>query len=58
MERGDRVRHKSGVKGKVVRVTDEWIYVTPDGMSTAIPYKAEWLEVIDEEGEHGQEQGN
>lgn len=58
MQKGNRVWHKSGVKGKVVRVTNEWIYVTLDGHGSAYPYKAEWLEVIDEEGEHGQEQGN
>lgn len=51
MEINDRVLHKSGSKGTVKEVTREWVYVQPDGSNMAFPYKAEWLTVIEGEGD-------
>lgn len=45
MEVGDRVRHKSGLTGRIVSIT-EWVYVLIDGTRTAVPYYATSLEVI------------
>ncbi|WP_170307968.1 hypothetical protein [Paenibacillus dakarensis] len=59
MVKGDKVRHKKiGGKGIVSHLSGGWIFVRWEGSSIAIPYKAEWLEVIEEEGEHGQSNGN
>lgn len=55
MKKDDRVLHKSGSKGTVKEVTREWVYVALDGSSMVFPYKAEWLEVIEGEGDHGQQ---
>lgn len=49
MKIGDRVRHKSGSKGTVKRISDPWIFVALDGMNVAIPYSISSLEVIEEE---------
>ncbi|WP_179088203.1 hypothetical protein [Paenibacillus odorifer] len=54
MTKGDRVLHKSGSKGTVDRITNPWVFVVLDGMNIAIPYSISSLEVIKEEGEHGQ----
>mgnify|MGYP007112212542 CR=1 FL=1 len=54
MKIGDRVRHKSGNKGTVIRISNPWVFVALDGMNVGIPYSVESLEVIEEEGEHGQ----
>lgn len=51
MKKDDRVLHKSGSKGTVKEVTREWVYVALDGSSMAFPYKSEWLEIIEGEGE-------
>lgn len=60
MVKGNRVRHKSGIFGKVTEVTKEWVYVLLDGEGMTMPYRAEWLEVIEKEGEHepGQSSGD
>lgn len=57
MDIGDRVQHKSGVTGKVVRI-NEWVYVCIDGTAMAVPFYASSLEVIEKEGEHGQQHCN
>jgi preprotein translocase subunit YajC len=54
MTKGDRVLHKSGNKGTVIRISHPWIFVALDGMNVGIPYSESSLEVIEEEGEHGQ----
>lgn len=54
MKIGDRVLHKSGNKGTVIRISHPWIFVALDGMNVGIPYSESSLEVIEEEGEHGQ----
>ncbi len=43
---GDRVRHISGVTGRVVEIST-WVYVLRDGTKTTVPYYATSLEVID-----------
>ncbi|KKO51136.1 hypothetical protein [Paenibacillus sp. DMB20] len=51
MEIKQRVRHKgTGEKGHVSRMIDGWVFVLLDGYRTALPYREEWLETI-EEGE-------
>lgn len=55
MEINDRVLHKSGSKGTVKEVTREWVYVQLDGSNMAFPYKAEWLGIIEGEGDHGED---
>lgn len=51
MNKGDKVRHrKIDGEGVVSNVNGEWVFVRWEGSSIAIPYKAEWLEVIEEEG--------
>lgn len=53
MNKGDKVRHrKIDGEGVVSNVNGEWVFVRWEGSSIAIPYKAEWLEVIEKEGEH------
>lgn len=51
------MRHKSGVTGRIVRIT-EWVYVCIDGTAMAVPFYASSLEVIEEEGEHGKDAHN
>lgn len=45
MQVGERVRHKSGLTGRIVSIT-EWVYVWIDGTRTVVPYRASSLEVI------------
>ena len=42
---GKRVRHKSGLTGRIVSIT-EWVYVLIDESRTVVPYYAGSLEVI------------
>lgn len=44
---GDRVQHKSGVTGRIVRIT-EWVYVCIDGTAMAVPFYASSLTVIED----------
>jgi preprotein translocase subunit YajC len=44
---GDRVRHKSGLTGRIVSIT-EWVYVLIDESRTVVPYYAGSLEVIED----------
>lgn len=53
------VRHKAtGEVGTVKNRTKEHVFVLWKGSNIAIPYREEWLEKIEEEGEHGQEQSS
>lgn len=53
MNKGDKVRHrKIDSKGVIANTSGEWVFVRWEGSSIAIPYKPEWLEVIEKEGEH------
>lgn len=53
MNKGDKVRHKKiGGKGIVSHLSNDWAFVRWEGSSIAIPYKVEWLEVFEKEGEH------
>jgi preprotein translocase subunit YajC len=49
MKIGDRVLHKSGNKGTVIRISNPWIFVALDGMNVGIPYSESSLKVIEEE---------
>lgn len=54
-----RVRHKKlGLTGRITGKFSKWVYVLWDGWNTALPNDAEYLEVIEEEGEHEQGYGN
>lgn len=53
------VRHKTtGEVGKVKNRTKEHVFVLWKGSNIAIPYREEWLEKIEEEGERGQPNSN
>lgn len=42
---GKRVQHKSGLTGRIIRIS-EWVYVWIDGTGTTIPYYESSLTVI------------
>ncbi|MNM07342.1 hypothetical protein D3C81_173840 [compost metagenome] len=52
----DRVRHKSGSIGIIKRIRKDYVFVVWEGWNIALPYRAEWLTVIEEEGEHGHQE--
>jgi preprotein translocase subunit YajC len=53
MQVGDRVRHKSGLTGRIMSIT-EWVYVWLDGTRTTLPYYASSLEVIEGDRNDGE----
>lgn len=56
-----RVKHKKlGMIGCISFTSGKWSFVCWDGWNIAIPYSPEWLERIEEEGEHepGQNSGD
>jgi hypothetical protein len=54
-----RVKHKKlGMTGYICFTSGKWSFVCWDGWNIAIPYSPEWLEKIEEEGEHGQPNSN
>ena len=56
-----RVKHKKlDMTGNICFTSGKWSFVCWDGWNIAIPYSPEWLEKIEEVGEHepGQSGGN
>ncbi|MNC22087.1 hypothetical protein D3C75_700770 [compost metagenome] len=53
------VSHKSGLTdGRVAAMRWGYVYVIWPGWLSSIPYREEWLKIINEEGEHGQQHGD